>query len=135
MSYLTTNELDFISIVNGLEVLASDITINFYSTQRDIEITLNNNANKDNVTSKTVYTKKNDGTAIESAFTSTKETFTYDRIKKIELDLVLNGYTFIGWGSENYYNGTEYTSRYSIGDKSLNVWNSTSYWQNYFGLK
>lgn len=55
----------------------------------------------------------------------------YDNMTKLNATASMDGYTFVGWGSLNYFNGTGFTSRYSSGDPegtTPSTWNTESSW-------
>ena len=109
--YLYISGNDFDSNARSLRLLAdSCFTINLYSRQYTIDVTLDANVNYENISS------------IDTLTTNNKLTLTYDRIATIDATFSMTGYTFVGWANDSGYN---------YDTNAGNIWSSVSSWTDY----
>ena len=109
--YLYISGNDFDSNARSLRLLAdSGFTINLYSRQYTIDVTLDANVNYENISS------------IDTLTTNNKLTLTYDRIATIDATFSMTGYTFVGWANDSGYN---------YDTNAGNIWSSVSSWTDY----
>ncbi len=118
--YLYNNEsTNYESIVASLGILAGDVAINFYSKARAIDVNFNSNIGSSVSSSDTLSLNKNSISVY------------YDSLANLDAYMSMDGYTFVGWGSKEYYdnNGDKF-DRFAPGDgeKVANIWNSASSW-------
>lgn len=53
----------------------------------------------------------------------------YDNMTKLGATASMDGYTFIGWGSYNYFDGDNFVNRYSVNNETNHsTWNTSSSW-------
>ncbi len=106
-------------------IMSNDINVMFISNAYKYKIQYND-YEYDNSTSG-VSTHESNGFTAESV--ETQEIF-YDSLVKLKSSKTMNGYTFIGWGSEKYFTGSNYQTRFAGGDEKTRapIWNSTSAW-------
>lgn len=117
--------------MNSLGVMSNNIRINFYSNAYTYKVIYHSNAEGSSSNSTlTYYDNTNNSTKNTSNlndFTKGDQRITYDSMTNLAYRLEMTGYTFVGWGSELYYDydNNNYCYRYNMTDS---VWNSSSSW-------
>ena len=110
---------------NSLNLLKfKDIEINLFSMAYGITINYNNSGSSSHIST-------------FASFKNTQEEGYYDSLFTLASTPSKNmtGYTFVGWGSESYYNSSNIElSRYNDFDGGINLWNSSSSWFDVSGL-
>lgn len=65
----------------------------------------------------------------DSTIDTQSQSIYYDNMTKLGATASMDGYTFIGWGSYNYYDGNNFVNRYSLNDETNHsTWNTSSSW-------
>ena len=128
--YKDTTESNLNNNIKSIGLMSNDIVVNFYSMAYSFDIQYNDNINASKVSSTSSLTW-NDGTTGIVGMTSQKQTnLYYDSFGTLNKYMTLDGYTFIGWGSQKYTtydasgNLTAAIDRY---DQNY-TWNSSSSW-------
>ena len=113
--------------IESLGILSNDFEISFYSMAYIVNISYVDNVNHDgNPISSTDSLVWKDSSGIA---TKKNQSLYYDTFTMISYYLEMDGYTFIGWGSEKYYDGTNLANRYSYdANTGLSSWNTMSTW-------
>ena len=138
--------------MNSLALIANNISVNFFSTAYTGEINYYSNANDSKISSNGLFTTKfNTGfNDIYQDFKLAAQTFTYDTQIDLNASIkytegtqitisefggpVMEGYTFLGWGSRSYDEYTEDGDHgYRFNNDNLS-WNSSSKWHNLKGV-
>lgn len=127
-----------LSKINSLGVLSNKIRVNFYSKAYTYKVNLYSNA-KSTSTNRLLKLVDNNDVGVSNVSNqedlTESQIITYDSETAILYRGELVGYTFVGWGSKNYYSGESLINRY---DTTNNVWNSSSKWfrvTDYFDYK
>lgn len=118
---------------NSIGLVSNDFDVSFYSAPYDIDITYNTNLDSNNQSSiaggnKVSWFSDNSSYSVgeTNQFGKKSQTIHYDSFVKLDYYMQLTGYTFIGWGSQNYYvSGDNQPNRY---DSSTNTWSTNSSW-------
>ncbi len=120
--YDCNNNTGVQSGINSLGIISNNFAVNFYSYPYTYNIEYNDNTG---ISSSSSTLKRYYSNGTQKTDTS-KQVIIYDTLSYLDLFLKMDGYTFIGWGSEKYYDtaGSE-QSRY----KSVsNTWDVSSSW-------
>ena len=133
--YKSLTETDLNDNINSIALMSNDVVVNFYSMAYSYDIEYHDNINSTKVSSYT--TLKWNGVTANVGTIQKQNGLYYDSFVTINKYLTLNGYTFIGWGSQNYvtfdaYGNVAYDdngnvvkeTRYDYSYK----WNSSSAW-------
>ncbi len=111
----------------SVSLMANDITIGFVSNAYNYEISFENYDFEGKVSTESTLQKY-----ATSGVAGGTQTIYYDSMTKINHYQTMTGYTFIGWGSETYYNSGTQKLRFEPqpnADKSTpSIWDSTSVW-------
>ncbi len=106
--------------IASLGILAGNVKVNFFARAREIEINLDSNVGASVSSVNSLAQNKNS----ISLF--------YDSLANLDAYLSMEGYTFVGWGSKEYFDDDgNLHERFTHGDGTApNVWNSSSKWVN-----
>lgn len=113
--YCDVEENDYENALNSLGLLSNNISVNFFSKASAINISYDKNNNNTNISTKS-----------NSTLSLSNQNIYYDTMVTLNATASMEGYTFIGWGSENYITDEfSYESRFD----ALNLtWNTYSLW-------
>lgn len=139
------DDADILAAYRSINLLSNGVTVNFYSYPHKYGVSLNAFANEDNglTSSKNTISSEatfkgfsNNDTVGDTTEDYTSFSVTYDSLAVIDRYLTMKGYTFVGWGSKYYYEGSDPHSRYTgkVAGNVVNTWNSTSKWYDVRGL-
>ena len=139
------DDADILAAYRSINLLSNGVTVNFYSYPHEYSVSLNAFANEDNglTSSKNTISSEstfkgfsNNDTVGDTTQDYTSFSVTYDSLAVIDRYLTMKGYTFVGWGSKYYYEGSDPHSRYTgkVAGNVVNSWNSTSKWYDVRGL-
>lgn len=127
-----------IDLFKSVSLMSNNIKVAFLSNAYDYQIVYHGEYTDGNGTKKSpsrvsTYSTMKITQSSESSYNS-GNTYSmniyYDSMIKLDASLSLSGYTFIGWGSENYYSNGNLYSRYTetTDTKVAPEWNSSSSW-------
>lgn len=127
-----------IDLFKSVSLMSNNIKVAFLSNAYDYQIVYHGEYTDGNGTKKSpsrvsTYSTMKITQSSESSYNS-GNTYSmniyYDSMIKLDVSLSLSGYTFIGWGSENYYSNGNLYSRYTetTDTKVAPEWNSSSSW-------
>lgn len=134
------NKIPAIDIFNSVCLMSNNIKVAFVSNAYDYHINYYGSYGSNQTRTSTVndmQTKLVDTNEIQynaedvDGSVNYYQTIYYDTMVSLDRELIMSGYTFIGWGSQKYYNGSnELTLRYS---ETANIdeapqWSSASSW-------
>lgn len=115
---------------SSIEIISNNIEVNFYLNAYSYTISYDvnkGNASPNNTDIKIIEGEKQLEGKTGADVATLSQTIYYDSMTVLDYQLYMPGYSFIGWGSNNYYvsqDGTE-KARY---DAPSNTWNSSVVW-------
>lgn len=101
--------------LKSLNIMANNMKVAFISEPYEYNIQYMNYNGKSNLTEQINSNHISTTPSIVKGNTSsgvTTQSIKYDSMVQLNCTLSMTGYTFIGWGSEKYYNGSSFSSRY-----------------------
>lgn len=119
--YSTENSNENYNAENAIALLSNSFSVNFYSMANNVNIVYHENYGESSTKPEQVNTLK-------------PQSFPYDSMTELTGSLSMDGYTFIGWGSQNFDGDNRVDDGFNNGinryDSTSNTWNSTSSWFN-----
>lgn len=109
--------------LDSLGLLSNDVTVNFFSKAYDIEITYNLNAVSDKIST----TPNFDG-GVSGKSATTTQTLTYDTFAVLSKTASMQGYSFVGWASNEYDEYDIEGNKKTRFDAENLTWDSSSSW-------
>ncbi len=117
--YSTENSNENYNAENAIALLSNSFSVNFYSMANNVNIVYHENYGESSTKPEQVNTLK-------------PQSFPYDSMTELTGSLSMDGYTFIGWGSQNFDGDNRVDDGFNNGinryDSTSNTWNSTSSW-------
>lgn len=130
----SNSDSNYINWLESISIVSNNIKVAFLSNAYTYTIAYSAYDYRNISTSISTWTsgitKNNDSS--QSGFGGILEqTIYYDSMVKINSYQEMDGYTFIGWGSQNYYNDSSFYSRFTDGSSSkAATWNTSAVWYN-----
>lgn len=107
---------------NAIALLSNSFSVNFYSMANSVNIVYHENYGESSTKPEIINTSNEDNF----------QQFPYDSMTELTRSLSMDGYTFIGWGSQNFKGDNRVDDGFNNGinryDSTSNTWNSTSSW-------
>lgn len=124
-TFLDSYDNAYVDKLNSINLMANNIKVAFISTPYSYQINYKNYDLTDGThgvsTTSSMQLHGNDTQSV-----------IYDSMTRLNTYITMTGYTFVGWGSEEYYDhvSNSYISRYEIQTSSdvSSTWNSRSQW-------